>query len=94
MFDGLKEKVDKKIVTMGIVGASPLCAVVPVFATEGGDSTGNINSAIETAVSSGFQSVLADVNTLVGSALPFAMGIMGIMLALRLGVKFFKSTAK
>ena len=38
--------------------------------------------------------VQTDVMSFIGIALPVALAIMGTFIAIKLGVKFFKSTAK
>lgn len=51
--------------------------------------TDAMTKAVETALTS----VQTDVTSLVSTALPVGLGIMGLFLALRLGIRFFKSIA-
>ncbi|MDO5836974.1 MAG: hypothetical protein Q4P17_10735 [Methanobacterium sp.] len=53
-----------------------------------------MSEAMTTAFSTALTSVQGDVTSLVTTALPVGLGIMGLMLAIRLGVKFFRSVAK
>lgn len=49
-----------------------------------------MNEAITSALSTGFTQVSTDVTSIITTALPIALGVMGVMLALRIGIKFFK----
>lgn len=51
-------------------------------------------NAIVTAFQTGLDSISADVMEIVGVALPIALGIVGVFVAVRLGMRFFKSVAK
>lgn len=57
-------------------------------------SSGNITAAMTTALQTAFSNVQTDVLSVVGTALPYALAIMGLILAIRIGIKFFRSTAK
>lgn len=50
----------------------------------------DLTSVFDTAV----KSVQSDVLAYVGKALPVGLAIMGVFVAIKLGVKFFKSVAK
>lgn len=54
-------------------------------------ATGVVSGGIATALGSGFADVQADVLTIVTTGLPYALAILGVGLALRIGVKIFKS---
>lgn len=47
-----------------------------------------------TAVSTAFTTVQSDFMSVVTIALPIGLGIMGVFLAVKYGVKFFKSVSK
>lgn len=47
-------------------------------------------SDLATAMSTAFSKVATDVNGYIGSALPVALGIVGTVLAITIGVKVFK----
>ena len=51
---------------------------------------GDLTSAFTT----GLTQVKTDVLSYVGVALPIALGIVGVFLAVRLGIRFFKSVSK
>lgn len=53
-------------------------------------STVDIANVLET----GLQSVQGDVMEIVGVALPIALAIVGVFVAVKLGIRFFKSVAK
>lgn len=53
-----------------------------------------IDSGMKTALSEAFTAVKTDVVDLMGVALPAALAIVGIGLAVTLGIKFFKKFAK
>lgn len=57
-------------------------------------ATGNIDSSMTTALTTGFAAVKTDVTTIISTALPYALGIMGIMIAIMIGVRFFKRASK
>lgn len=50
-----------------------------------------MNEAMKTAFSDALTSIQGDFNSNVTTALPVALGIMGITLGIRLAVSFFKS---
>lgn len=45
------------------------------------------------AFTTAFTSISTDVNSMVKVALPIGLGIMGLFLAIRLGIRFFRSIA-
>ena len=51
-------------------------------------------SALQTAFTTALGTIQTDVMGYVTSALPVALAIMGLFIAVKLGIKFFKSTAK
>ncbi len=52
-----------------------------------------VSDAMKAAYSTALQGVQADVAAMVTTALPYALGIMGLFLAIRLGIGFFRSIA-
>lgn len=64
--------------------------VVAAFA-EG--ATGYLSADTLSAFMEAFQSINVDVNSMVKVALPIGLGIMGLFLAIRLGIRFFRSIA-
>jgi hypothetical protein len=62
-----------------------------LMAAEGATTalTSDLLSVFETA----FKGVQTDVTSMVTTALPIGLGIMGLFLAIRLGIGFFKSVA-
>lgn len=65
-----------------------------VFAlTEGTAAAGVISDAMKAAYSTALQGVQSDVFDMVTTALPYALGIMGLFLGIRLGIGFFRSIA-
>lgn len=65
----------------------------PVFASGEGTS-GNITADMTSALSTAFQSVKADVISIITVALPPAIAIMAIGIALTVGIRFFSKFAK
>ena len=57
-------------------------------------SGGNIDSSMSTALSTAFTAVKTDVLSIITTALPPALAIMGIIIAIMVGVRFFKRAAK
>lgn len=57
-------------------------------------ATGNVTSGMTTAMTGAFESVQADVTSIISAALPPALAIMGIIIAIMVGIRFFKRTAK
>lgn len=51
-------------------------------------------SAISTAITNALTEVKADVTTYIGDVLPYALGIMGIVVAITIGIRFFKKIAR
>lgn len=52
-----------------------------------------MSEALQTAYSSALTQVQTDVTAMVTTALPIGLAIMGLFLAIRLGISFFKSVA-
>ena len=61
-----------------------------VFIKEVATVTG---SAINAAMKAGFTQVGDNTQTLVATVLPIGLGIMGVFMAIRLGIGFFRSIA-
>lgn len=80
----------KNILSLSIMVLALVLVCTPVFAA----STGNISNVINNTFTFNLQEVKNDVLKLVQTGAPYALGIMGIMLSLKLGVRFFKRTAK
>lgn len=55
--------------------------------------TSLITDAMKTAFDNGVKAVQTDVSSMVTLALPAGMAIMGLFMAIRLGVGFFRSLA-
>lgn len=53
-----------------------------------------MDEALKTAMTTAFNGVKTDVFDIVGVALPIALGIVGLGLAITMGIKFFKKTSK
>lgn len=58
-----------------------------------GGTTGYLTEDTLTAFTTAFTSISADVNSMIKVALPIGLGIMGLFLAVRLGIRFFRSIA-
>ena len=56
-------------------------------------SSSLVTEAMTTAFTTALQSVQGDVSAMVTIALPVGLGIMGLFLAIRLGIGFFRSIA-
>lgn len=52
-----------------------------------------MTEAMKTAFSTAVDGIKSDVLSMMSTALPAGLSIMGVMLALRLGVNFFRSIA-
>ncbi len=52
-----------------------------------------VTEAMKTALSDAFAGIAADVTSIATLALPIALSIAGLFIAVRLGVKFFKSVS-
>lgn len=64
-----------------------------VFALAADTSTGMLTDAMKTAVTTALNGISADVFDLMGIALPIGLGIAGVFMAIRLGIRFFHSVA-
>lgn len=58
---------------------------------EGGKT---MSQDLKTAFTTGLETVKTDVSSLVTIALPVGLAIAGLFLAIKLGMKFFRSVAK
>lgn len=58
-----------------------------------GASTTLISEGLKTAFSTAVDQVVTDVGSMMGVALPAGLLIMGGFLAIRLGIRFFRSVA-
>lgn len=56
--------------------------------------TGGTASALQDAFKAGIEAVATDVMGFATVALPVALGIVGLFLAVRYGMKFFKTVSK
>ena len=65
---------------------------MPVLATAE-TSTSLVTEAMTTAFTIALQGVQSDVSSMVTIALPVGLAIMGLFLAIRLGIGFFRSIA-
>lgn len=54
------------------------------------ESTSGITTAFDTAV----KAIQSDTMSMITVALPVALGIAGVFIAVKLGIKFFRSVAK
>ncbi len=86
----IKEKLKahaSKIAAAVTGGAVMIAGAVPALAAEGSASdTDGLKSAMSTA----FGQIKTDAFSMMGTALPIALGIIGAVLAVKLGIKFFK----
>lgn len=55
---------------------------------------GSAMSSLITALGTAFSSISDDFFSVLGTALPIALGIVGAGLAITLGIKYFKKLAK
>ena len=67
-------------------GAVMIAGAVPALAADGS----NLTEDFKTALSTAFSTVKSDAVSLMTLALPAALAIMGIVIAIKLGIKFFK----
>lgn len=58
------------------------------------EESGNVTSGMTTAMTTAFNGVKTDVTSIITTALPPALAIMGIVIAISIGVKFFRRFAK
>lgn len=56
-------------------------------------STTMVTEAMKTALSDAFSGIATDVISIATLALPVALSIAGLFIAIKLGVKFFKSVS-
>ena len=56
-------------------------------------ATTMVTEAMKTALSDAFSGVAADVISIATIALPVALSIAGLFIAVRLGIKFFKNVS-
>lgn len=54
------------------------------------ESTSGITTAFDTAI----KAIQTDSMSMITTALPIALGIAGVFIAVKLGIKFFRSVAK
>lgn len=58
-----------------------------------GEGTGLLTEGMKTAFSNAVKGIQSDVTSMITVALPAGLAIMGIRLAVRLGVSFFRTVA-
>lgn len=61
---------------------------------EGASTATNITADMTTALQTAFAAVQTDVVSIITTALPYALAVMGVMLAVTLGIRFFKRVSK
>ena len=47
----------------------------------------DVNAVLETS----FQSIVGDITSTIGTVLPIALGVVGMVLAIKFGIRWFKS---
>jgi len=80
----------KRAVSMLFAFVMVFAMAIPAFATGEGGAAGDINSAVST----GLQSVQSQAMSLIATILPYALAIMGAVLVVMIGIRVFKSVAK
>lgn len=60
----------------------------------GDTGTSLIDSSITQAITSSGNDVMASISTVLGVVVPIALGIMGLVLAIKVGIRLFKSLTK
>ncbi len=53
-----------------------------------------MTEALSTAVETAFSKVSTDIMSMIGVALPIALGVVGCSMAIHVGIKFFKGVTK
>ena len=92
LFSNLKEKVMGSKVAKVCASCSAAVATFAVGAVQAFAS--NIDETMKTALTTAFTGIKEDVVALINIALPAALVIVGIGIAVTLGIKFFKKFAK
>lgn len=88
----IAEKVRNSKLAKGVCAAA--AAVSTGAATSMTALAGNLDEGTKTALSTAFDGVKQDVLDIISVALPAALVITGIGIAITLGIKFFKKFAK
>lgn len=60
----------------------------------GDTGTSLIDSSITQAITSSGNDVMASISSVLGVVVPIALGIMGLVLAIKVGIRLFKSLTK
>lgn len=77
---------------LSAVFSSAFCASIFAFAADGDANTAN--TAISNALTSGVNSISANVLNYIAMLLPSCLGVFGMILAVGIGVKFIKKIMK
>lgn len=56
-------------------------------------ATSGLTEGMKTAFTNALKIVQGDVTDMISTALPVGLAIMGLVLAIRIGIRFFKSVA-
>lgn len=83
----------KNVKSFAIPAMSLGALAVPTVTAFATTPSGNVSSDMTSALQTGFGNVQADVISIVTTALPYALVVMGIGLALAIGIKVFKRMA-
>lgn len=78
----------KKLAMVMLAALCTIMAAVPVLAADG--ASGTANAAVTDAMST----VAADMVATITAMIPIALTVVGILLAVRAGIKAFRSIAK
>lgn len=90
----VKVKEKKNALLVPAVGLATVAgSALPVFAS-GETPSGSVTSDMTSALTTAFNGVKTDVISIIGVALPPALGIMAIGIALAVGIRFFTQMAK
>lgn len=80
------KKTAKKLFAM--IGA--VVAIVSTFAVTASAATSELPSGVVSAYTDGVSSVQAGIFEMIGIALPYALGVLVVTIAITFGIKFFK----
>lgn len=91
----VKVREKKNTLLVPAVGLATMAGgALPVFASGEGSASGSVTADMTSALTTAFNGVKADVISIIGVALPPALGIMAIGIALAIGIRFFSQMAK
>ena len=76
-----------------VTAALACCMLAGAALASGGETSSNI-SAVQTAFTTGFTTIVSDASSMIVAIVPVALGLAGLIFVVKRAISWFKSIAK